>query len=106
MSQATSAEPTVQQLFDLSGKTALVTGVSGWLGSALARGLAEAGAAVVASSRDAARAAASADALPRTGGVRHHAVQLDHMNEESLKAGFEQALHKAGRIDVLVNNGH
>ncbi len=106
MSQPASTEPTVQQLFDLTGKTALVTGASGWLGSAIARALAEAGASVVASSRDADRAAAAADALPRSGGARHHAVQLDHMNEESLKAGFEQALGQAGHIDVLVNNGH
>ena len=35
-------EPTIQQLFDLSGKTALVTGASGYLGAAFARALAEA----------------------------------------------------------------
>jgi NAD(P)-dependent dehydrogenase (short-subunit alcohol dehydrogenase family) len=45
-------EPTVSELFDLSGKTALLTGASGWLGRAFAEALAEAGATVVATSRD------------------------------------------------------
>ncbi len=43
---------TVSTLFDLAGKTALVTGSSAGLGLAMARGLAEAGAAVVLNGRD------------------------------------------------------
>ncbi|HAW28504.1 MAG TPA: short-chain dehydrogenase, partial [Planctomycetaceae bacterium] len=42
-----TTEPTIQELFDLSGKTVLISGASGYLGSAMARGLAEAGARVV-----------------------------------------------------------
>ena len=49
-------EPTVKQLFDLTGRVALITGASGHLGSALARALAEAGASVVCASRDLTRA--------------------------------------------------
>src|ERR1700757_5059775 len=44
---ASAAEPTVRQLFDLSGQVALITGGCGHLGSAMCRGLAEAGASVV-----------------------------------------------------------
>src|SRR5690348_800012 len=64
MPTSTIAEPTITQLFDLTGKTALLTGGTGHLGSAMARALAEAGASVVLTSRDAGRAQAAADALP------------------------------------------
>jgi len=57
-------ERTVQQLFDLRGKVALVTGATGWLGSTLSRALAAAGTEVVACSRDKGRARAAAEALP------------------------------------------
>ncbi len=60
-----TAEPTIQELFDLTGRAALITGATGWLGSSLSRALAEAGASVVISSRDAARAA---EAASRWGG--------------------------------------
>lgn len=100
------AEPTVRELFDLTGRMALVTGGTGHLGSAMARALAEAGAAVVVASRDAGRARAAAAALPRPGPAAHHGVALDHMDPASLDRGFDAALAAAGRIDVLVNNGH
>src|SRR5579885_3594911 len=64
-------EPTVQQLFDLTGKVALITGGTGYLGSAMARALAEAGARVVLTSRDPHRAAEAARSLPAPAGARH-----------------------------------
>jgi gluconate 5-dehydrogenase len=99
-------EPTVQQLFDLSGRVALISGASGHLGKALSRALAEAGAAVIASSRSRERANAVAGSLPSPGGARHFGVEIDHMNQQSLAAGFDEAMACAGRIDVLVNNGN
>jgi gluconate 5-dehydrogenase len=93
-------------LFDLGGKVALITGGTGHLGSAMSRALAEAGASVVVTSRDADRARAAAASLPRVGTARHHGVALDHMEPERLERGFREALEWAGRIDVLVNNGH
>ncbi len=102
----TDREPTVGELFDLRGKRALVTGASGHLGGALARALAEAGATVVASSRELARAEAVAADLPRCDGATHRAVQLDHMDEPSLLAGFAAAIDAVGELDVLVSNGH
>lgn len=98
-----ATEPTVSQLFDLSGKTALVTGASGYLGGAMARALAEAGARVVAASRDAQRGAAAAAALPGGG---HLSVVLDHMDPASIERGWQWVLEHVGRVDVLVNNGH
>jgi gluconate 5-dehydrogenase len=101
-----SQQPTVQQLFDLTGKVALITGASGYLGSAMARALAEAGASVVVGSRDASKARAVAETLPLVGSARHYGVGLDQMEPESLERGFADALSLAGRIDVLINNGH
>lgn len=95
-------EPTIQQLFDLSGRTALITGASGYLGTSLARALAEAGARVVVASRSLEKAQASAAAL----GPGHLAVALDHLDEPSLERGFTEAVRLSGGLDVLVNNGH
>lgn len=98
-------EPTIQQLFDLSGKVVLITGGTGFLGSAMSRALAEAGASVVISSREVDRARSAVEKLPKVK-TGHHAVQLDHMNPESLERGFGDAVKAAGQVDVLVNNGH
>ena len=68
--------------------------------------LAEAGASVVVSSRELEKAKAVAGALPRVGEVVHHAVAIDQTSEQSVADGFETAVAKAGKIDVLVNNGH
>ena len=99
-------EPTVQSLFDLSGKTSLITGASGYLGRAMARALAEAGSRVVVTSRDVERAKNAADSLPDPGGVGHVGLVIDQMDEDSIQRGFAQAVEKTGRIDVLVNNGN
>lgn len=90
---------TVQQLFDLTGRTALITGASGYLGSAMAAALAEAGARVIAGSRQIETAKKVAASLPGKG---HTGVALDQMDERSI----ERAMKKIGAVDVLVNNGH
>jgi gluconate 5-dehydrogenase len=99
-------EPTIQELFDLAGKVVLLTGAAGHLGSAMARALAEAGASVVLTSRDVSRARAAAALLPQSGNAQHHGIALDHMDSASLERGFSEAVALAGKIDVLVNNGH
>lgn len=98
--------PTVHELFDLNGKVALITGASGWLGSAMAAALAEAGAGVVVASRDLKKAKEAAGSLPTERGNRHHAVELDQLDESSIKRGFGDAVSIAGKVDILVNNGH
>ncbi len=99
-------EPGVDQLFDLTGKTSLITGASGHLGSALARALAEAGSRVVVTSRELARARQVADELPDPRAVGHLGAVLDHMDTGQLEAQFEAIVGQAGRLDVLVNNGN
>ncbi len=98
-------QPTVFDQFDMSGRVALVTGGTGFLGNAMCRALAEAGATVVLASRDQARGETAAPELPSLHEACHFGVELDHLNEESLNRGFEAALAAAGQVDVLINNG-
>lgn len=102
---AARPEPTLQELFDLTGRVALVTGGTGWLGTSFGLALAEAGASVVVSSRDLARAQAAAEKLPARQGQKHLGVQIDQTDEASLSSGFAAAVSAAGKIDILVNNG-
>ena len=51
LKEAIMAEPTLRELFDLSGKVAIVTGGAGYLGTAMSEALADAGARVVAGAR-------------------------------------------------------
>lgn len=96
------ADRTIASLFDLTGRTALITGGAGYLGTAMSHALAEAGAQVIVGSRDLKRAEEAAQALSGQG---HCGVQLDHMDSEKLQAGYENAVAISGKIDVLVNNG-
>ncbi|MGO4917394.1 SDR family oxidoreductase [Pseudogemmobacter sp. W21_MBD1_M6] len=90
-------------LFDLTGKTALVTGSSMGIGLALSRGLAEAGARVVLNARNADRLAGAAETLRAEG----HTVDVlpfdvtDHAASASAVNGYEAA---HGPIGILVNN--
>lgn len=102
----TGREPTIAELFGLTGKTVLITGGTGHLGSAMSRALAEAGASVVLSSRFEDNAKAAIAKLPIVGKARHHALALNHMEPDTLDASFARAVSLAGQVDVLVNNGH
>ncbi len=93
-------------LFDLTGKTALITGAGGYLGSAMAKALAEAGCRLVVTSRDADRAKSIAESLPSIDGSEHVGIALDHMDENSVTEGFSKAIELTGGIDILVNNGN
>lgn len=97
-------DPTIQQLFDLSGRTALVTGGTGYLGRAFAATLAESGARVVISSRERVRADAAAAELPN-GDAGHFGVEFDHKNETAMQSGFSEAVKRSGGLDILFNNG-
>jgi len=99
------SEPTISQLFDLTGRVALITGGSGFLGQSMSRALAEAGASVVVGSRDISRAQQVVADLPSPKGGSHHAVTLDQMDEHSLNAGFDAAVEQTGHVDILINNG-
>jgi gluconate 5-dehydrogenase len=91
------------QLFDLAGRTALVTGSSRGLGRAMAEGLAEAGAAIVLNGSDAGRLAAAASQM-RAAGHTVHAARFDVTNEADILAAFADLDAQGIAVDILVNN--
>jgi NAD(P)-dependent dehydrogenase (short-subunit alcohol dehydrogenase family) len=84
----------------LSGTRVLVTGGSSGLGRAMAKALGEAGACVAVTSRDGARAQATAAEL----GTGAFGVELDVRDADSVSAAVEQAYDRLGGLDLLVNN--
>jgi NAD(P)-dependent dehydrogenase (short-subunit alcohol dehydrogenase family) len=94
---------TPRQLFDLSGKVAIVTGASRGIGAAAARGLAAFGAQVVVSSRKAEGVEAVAQAIGAEG---HDALAVAaHVGDEAALANLvRQTCDHFGGVDVLVNN--
>jgi gluconate 5-dehydrogenase len=89
--------------FRLDGRLALVTGSSGGIGLALARGLGQAGAKVVLNGRDEAKLARAADAL-RGEGLVVHARAFDVTQAEAVQAAIEAIEGEIGSIEILVNN--
>jgi gluconate 5-dehydrogenase len=93
----------VQDLFDLSGRTALVTGGGRGIGRHLALGLAEAGADVVVASRKLENCRAVAEAVEARG-RRGLALAADLSRSEDIDALLERVLAETPRLDILVNN--
>jgi 2-deoxy-D-gluconate 3-dehydrogenase len=92
-----------QELFDLGGRVAVVTGGNGGIGLGMAQGLAQAGAAIVVAGRDAKKNAAAVEGLTAAGG-KAIAVLVDVRREASCRTMIEAAIERFGRLDVLVNN--
>lgn len=90
-------------LFDLTGKTALITGSSQGIGLALARGLAEHGAAIILNGRDEAKLATARQQL-ESDGFTVHAVAFDATDHASVTAGIARIEAEIGPIDILINN--
>lgn len=89
--------------FSLAGKTAVLTGGTGLYGQPFAAALAEAGAHVVVTSRDRARAEEAAAALASTG-ARVDGVALDLADPAGIAAASAEIGERFGAVDVLVNN--
>ncbi|MCY4672502.1 MAG: glucose 1-dehydrogenase [Bacteroidetes bacterium] len=92
-----------QQLFDLSGRVALVTGASRGLGQYMARALARAGADIAITSRDRGRLAETEKDIQNIG-CRVLSVELDVLDLSSIQSAVQIVEAHFGRLDVLVNN--
>ena len=94
---------TIQQLFDLTGKTALITGGSRGLGLQLAHALGEAGAKVLISSRKAADLEEACAEL-QAAGIDARWVAADCAKESEIQRLADETLQRLGDVDILVNN--
>jgi len=93
----------IQELFDLKGKVAIVTGGGRGIGKFIATGLAEAGADLVIASRKIENCKKTADEL-RELGVDAIAVKCDMGSEDDINALVKSAVDHFGKVDILVNN--
>ncbi|MCU7738994.1 SDR family oxidoreductase [Priestia megaterium] len=93
----------IKDLFDLTGKTAIITGGGRGLGEQMAEGLAEAGANIVLCSRKQEACQQVADRLARLD-VKTLALTCDISQPEDIKNVVHQTIETFGRIDILINN--
>ena len=92
-----------QQLFNLEGRTALVTGSSRGLGRAIAAGLGEAGASLIVNGVDPQRCEETARDL-QAQGLSATPLAFDVTDEQSVVAAFEKLDAQGVSVDILVNN--
>jgi NAD(P)-dependent dehydrogenase (short-subunit alcohol dehydrogenase family) len=96
----------LQQLLSLKGKTAVVTGGAGYLGTAISETLAELGANLVLASRDQAKCQKMCEEIVRlnAGSVQAVALELDVLKKGSATKFFAQVHEHFPAVDILVNN--
>ena len=94
---------TIQQLFDLSGKTALITGGSRGLGLQMAQSLGEAGAKIMLSSRKASDLEEAVATL-KAQGIDASFIAADCAAEADIKRLADDSIARLGHIDILINN--
>ncbi len=93
-------------LFDLKGKTAVVTGGSGHLGRAMCEGLAQYGASVVVASRNEDACQKLSDELRAQYRIKTAGIGVDILDANSVRRLFTSVANRFGTIDVLVNNAY
>ncbi len=101
--QQSTAQSSIQQLFDLSGQVAIVTGGAVGIGQAIAFRLAEAGAAVLVTDVNLEAAQQTARLITERG-HRAQAYKADVSQVADAQAMVQEAVQRFGRMDILVNN--
>tara|TARA_B100000767_G_scaffold189930_1_gene177236 strand:- start:927 stop:1718 length:792 start_codon:yes stop_codon:yes gene_type:complete len=91
------------EMFDLTGKRALITGSSQGIGFALARGLAGAGAEIILNGRDQSKLDTAAEIL-QGDGAKVYSLTFDVTDHEAVRAAVDGFETKVGSIDILINN--
>ncbi|WP_316633088.1 gluconate 5-dehydrogenase [uncultured Flavobacterium sp.] len=91
-------------LFDLTGKTALVTGAVHGLGMAMAKGLGHAGAKIVVNDRSSTEAVANAVAEYKAEGIEAYGYIFDVTDEVAVIENIKKIEAEVGPIDILINN--
>ena len=94
---------TSQNLFDLTGKVAVVTGGNGGIGLGIAMGLAVAGANIVIAARSVEKTAQALEDI-RALGVEAHGITVDVTQEPAIQRMITNTIDHMGRLDILVNN--
>jgi gluconate 5-dehydrogenase len=94
----------IADLFDLSGRSAIVTGGGAGLGRVFAEALAEAGANVAVCGRREDRCVEVAEALTSTHGVRAFGMRCDVRSSDDIDAVVARSVAELGAVDILVNN--
>ena len=95
--------PTINQLFSLAGRAAIVTGGSRGLGQEMAEGLAEAGASLMVCARRDQWLTPTVEAL-RAQGFRVEGMLCDVAKRDDVRAVVDATVKAFGRVDILVNN--
>ncbi|MCH8225148.1 MAG: glucose 1-dehydrogenase [Chloroflexi bacterium] len=93
----------VNKLFNLEGRVALVTGGNGGLGLGMALGLAEAGASIVVAARNTTKTATAVSQIEATG-AKALGLTADVSRESDIAEMVAQTIEVFGRLDILVNN--
>lgn len=94
----------MKQLFDLTGRVALVTGCSGGLGVQMAKALAQQGADLVIMARRYEKLLEVKQEIESAHGVKVLPIQCDVTNTEAVDKMVDEAIEKFGHIDIVVNN--
>lgn len=102
MNETHPESKSLKELFDLTGKVALIIGGTGYLGTAMSEALAEAGARVAIGSRNQQRADAAASRLPGEP-EKHLGMVCDMADERSIRQCVEQVAERFGSLNILVN---
>lgn len=98
-----NANPKANNLFDLKGHVALVTGGNSGIGLGMAKGLANAGAAICLWGRNEAKNAEALQVLSQTG-AKVEALSVDVGNEQAVEAAFAETLKRFGKVDSCFAN--
>ncbi|MBA3765811.1 MAG: SDR family NAD(P)-dependent oxidoreductase, partial [Acidobacteria bacterium] len=93
----------IKELFDLSGRVAIVTGGSRGLGREMAEGLAEAGASLMLCARREEWLTPTVKEM-REGGFKVEGMLCDVVNQEQVQSVVDKTVDAFGKVDILINN--